>query len=130
MQKMPIGHLCRTQAAALDPVISRRTVLPITRIQNDTKSREEIMRKPAAVFTIALALGATILAPRAGAQAQDARGEEGPIDIEKCQTISQPGSYKLVKNLTFTSSSGTCLTITANFVTIDLAGFAISRPSG
>ena len=29
MQKMPIGHLCRTQAAALDPVISRRTVPPM-----------------------------------------------------------------------------------------------------
>jgi hypothetical protein len=87
------------------------------------------VRRPAALFPIALALGATILAPRAGAQAQD-RQEEGPIEIEKCQTISQLGSYKLVKNLTFTSLSGTCLTITANFVTIDLAGFTISKPSG
>ncbi len=88
------------------------------------------MRRPAALYPIVLALGATILVPRAGAQAQDARREEGPIDIEKCQTISHPGSYKLVKNLTFAGPSGTCLTITANFVTIDLAGFAISRPSG
>jgi hypothetical protein len=75
-------------------------------------------------YPIVLALGAMILAP--SSQAQDAR--EGPIEIAKCQTISQPGSYKLVNNLTFTSSSGTCLTITANFVTIDLAGFTISNP--
>jgi hypothetical protein len=85
------------------------------------------MRRPAAFFPIALALGAMMLAPVAGAQSQDAR--EGPIEIEKCQTISHPGSYKLVNNLTFTGT-GTCLSITANFVTIDLAGFAISKPSG
>jgi hypothetical protein len=86
------------------------------------------MRRPAALFPIVLALGAIILAPRAGAQAQDAR--EGPTEIEKCQTISKPGSYKLVNNLTFTGTTGNCLTITASFVTIDLAGFMISNPSG
>jgi hypothetical protein len=76
---------------------------------------------------IALALGAIILAPRAGAREQDAP-EEGPIGIEKCQTISRPGSYKLVNNLNFTGpAGGTCLPITADFVTIDLAGFTISR---
>jgi hypothetical protein len=77
-----------------------------------------------AVFPIVLALGTiflVFLVP--GALAQDAR--EGPIEIEKCQTIS---SYKLVNNLTFTGTTGTCLTITASFVTIDLAGFTISRP--
>jgi hypothetical protein len=42
--------------------------------------------------------------------------------------ISQPGLYKPVNNLTFTGSTGTFLTITANFVTIDLAGFTISGP--
>jgi hypothetical protein len=52
----------------------------------------------------------------------------GPTEIEKCQTISQPGSYKLVNNLTFTGTTGTCLPITADFVTIDLAGFTISGP--
>ncbi len=87
------------------------------------------MRGPAAFFPIALALGAIILAPQAGAQAQDAR-RGGSIDIEQCQTISHPGAYKLVKNLTFTGTTGTCLSITANFVTIDLAGFMISKPSG
>jgi hypothetical protein len=43
-----------------------------------------------------------------------------PIPIKACQTISQPGSYELANNLT---SSGDCLVIAANFVTIDLAGF-------
>jgi hypothetical protein len=79
------------------------------------------MRKLAVFLPIVLALATIILAPSALAQ-------DGPIEIEKCQTISQPGSYKLVQNLTFASSSGTCLTITANFVTIDLAGFTISKP--
>jgi hypothetical protein len=76
------------------------------------------MRGPAAFFPIALALGAIILAPVAGAR------EEGSTEIEKCQTISQPGSYKLVNNLTATGSP--CLVITADAVTIDLAGFSIS----
>jgi hypothetical protein len=40
--------------------------------------------------------------------------------------VSLPGSYKLVKNLTFTGSSGACLMITASGVTLDLAGFTIS----
>jgi hypothetical protein len=41
--------------------------------------------------------------------------------------ISQPGSYKLVNNLTVTGAGG-CLSITADFVTIDLSGFTISGP--
>jgi len=86
--------------------------------------REESMKGAAAVFPIALALGAMILMPRAGAKAQDAR-EEGPTEIKKCRTIDNPGSYKLVRNLTATGSAD-CLVITASFVTIDLAGFAIT----
>jgi hypothetical protein len=79
-----------------------------------------------ALFSFVLALGALIPAPRPGAYAQDPR-QEGPIEIKKCQTISQPGSYKLVNNLTFNGASGsTCLSITASFVTIDLAGFTIT----
>ena len=74
------------------------------------------MRRPAELFPIALALGAMVLAPGAGAR------EEGPTEIERCQTISQPGSYVLVHNLTAT---GDCLLINADFVTVDLAGFAI-----
>src|SRR5690349_9570108 len=88
------------------------------------KSREASMRRAVQIFT--LALGAIILAAHGGAQAQ----EGGPIKIEKCQTINKPGSYRLVNNLTFFTSghsAGTCLPITADFVTIDLAGFTISR---
>jgi hypothetical protein len=84
------------------------------------------MKTLAALFPMALAFG--ILVPRAGAQAQDAR--EGPTEIEKCQTISHPGSYKLVNNLTFTGTTGNCLLIAADFVTIDLADFTISGPGG
>ena len=85
------------------------------------------MRRSAALFTIALALGAMILAPRSAARA-DGR-EEGPFEIEKCQTIDKPGSYKLVRNITFTLGPPfVCLSITASFVTVDLGGFSISAP--
>src|ERR1700751_952344 len=83
------------------------------------------MKRSAAFFPIALAAAAITLVPLTGAQAQDFR-EEGPIEIEKCQTVDKPGSYKLVKNLTFTGPPGICLNITASSVTIDLAGFTIS----
>ena len=46
------------------------------------------MSKPALVFSIGLALGVISLAPLAAAQSQASR-EEGPIEIEKCQTIEQ-----------------------------------------
>jgi hypothetical protein len=89
------------------------------------------MTKPAVFRPILLALGAMILVPAGGAQAQNAREEEGPMEIEKCQTISQPGSYRLVKNLTFSGPvGGSCLSITIGNVTIDLAGFTISGPFG
>jgi hypothetical protein len=56
--------------------------------------------------------------------AQDARGD-GPIEIERCQTIDSPSSYKLVKNLTAPTNAD-CLLISASFVTIDLSGFVIT----
>jgi hypothetical protein len=85
--------------------------------------------RPVALFPFVLTLGAFILASRSGAYAQDGR-QEGPIEIDKCQTISQPGSYKLVNNITFKGPSGSaCLSITADFVTIDLAGFNITSIS-
>jgi hypothetical protein len=87
------------------------------------------MSRPATLLPIVLALGVVVLAPWAGAQAQAGR-EEGPTEIEKCQTISQPGSYKLVRNLTFTGITGVCLEVTTEFVAIDLAGFTISGPGG
>ena len=73
------------------------------------------MTRPAA-FIIALALGAMTLTPGSGARAE-------PTAITACQTISQPGSYRLANNLTAT---GDCLVITTDGVTIDLAGFSIS----
>jgi hypothetical protein len=51
------------------------------------------MKQPAAVFTTALALGTISLLRVAGAQAD-------PIEIRNCETIEEPGSYKLVNNLT------------------------------
>jgi hypothetical protein len=78
------------------------------------------MRQPAALFPIALALGATILVPGPGARA-------APTAITACQTISQPGSYVLANNLT---GSGDCLVITTSFVTINLAGFSIKAGAG
>jgi hypothetical protein len=50
------------------------------------------MRQPAALFPIALALGATILLP------QEAGARE-PTAITACQTISQPGKYVLANSL-------------------------------
>ena len=73
------------------------------------------MNKAMAGVTLAAVISAS------GAQAQ-----EGPTELDKCQTISQSGSYKLVNNLTFTGPSGSaCLPITVSNVTIDLAGFSI-----
>ena len=69
------------------------------------------MRRPAALFPIVFGLGAIILAPRLSAQAQNAR-EEGPTESEKCRTIDQPGSYKLVNSLVFIPGAEACLTIT------------------
>jgi hypothetical protein len=63
-----------------------------------------------------------------GAQERAFR-QEGPIAIEKCQTIDKPGSYKLVNNLTAPSNTD-CLVINASFVTIDLDGFSISSGGG
>jgi hypothetical protein len=86
------------------------------------------MKRSAALFPNALALGAITHAPWVSAQAQDSR-EEGPFEIEKCRTIDKPGSYKLVNNLTFSALSGACLQVTANLVTIDLDGFTITEVS-
>lgn len=90
------------------------------------------MRSPAALFPVA-ALALT-LGAASPARAQDAP-DRGPTEIKQCQTISQPGSYKLTDNLTFTAPStggitGTCLSITASYVTIDLAGFTIGQLGG
>lgn len=46
-----------------------------------------------------------------------------PQLILACQTLSQPGSYVLFRNL---SATGDCLVVASNYVTIDLAGFVVS----
>lgn len=58
----------------------------------------------------------------ASARAQNAI-QEGPIAISRCRAIDQPGSYRLVDNL---RATGNCLSISAEAVTIDLGGFAIT----
>jgi parallel beta-helix repeat protein len=68
------------------------------------------------VSVVALVLGAAFHVPWATAQ--------GPTNITECGVISGSGSYVLANNLT--ASSGDCLRFTANFVTIDLAGFFIA----
>lgn len=46
--------------------------------------------------------------------------------IATCQTISQSGSYVLARNLGSNLTAGNCLVVTADYVTIDLAGFVIT----
>jgi hypothetical protein len=46
-----------------------------------------------------------------------------PHQITTCKAITAPGSYVLAKNLT---STGDCLIMQANFITIDLGGFTIN----
>ena len=72
-------------------------------------------RTPAALFTVALALGAAFRAPEADA--------DGPRQIKECRPIDAPGSYALVRNLT---ARGDCLIIAADFVTLDLNGWTIT----
>ena len=49
--------------------------------------------------------------------------ERGAVEISRCQTIDQPGSYIVVRNL---KASGDCLVITADGVTVDLNGFTLT----
>jgi hypothetical protein len=78
--------------------------------------------KELAAFPFALVLGVTT-ALGAGAQAE-------PTEITKCETISQPGSYVLDRNLTDLAAIGDCLVISADSVTIDLGGFSITGQGG
>ena len=74
------------------------------------------MNQRAILLPIALAL-TMFFSQEAGAQA---------TQITACGTINQSGAYELANNLGFTTNSGACLEITADLVTIDLAGFSIS----
>ena len=66
------------------------------------------MKRSATFFPIVLALGTITLTPVL-VRAHDCR-EEGQIEIEKCQTIDKPGSYKLVNNLNARASAD-CIVI-------------------
>jgi hypothetical protein len=84
------------------------------------------MKRVAVLLPIVLALGAVTAASPTGAQEQHA--SIGMVKIKKCQTISNPGSYELANNIG--GVPGDCLVITADFVSIDLAGFSISGGGG
>src|SRR5688572_836579 len=71
------------------------------------------MRRVPLVATIAAAL-----LPAAAAAA--------PQLVNNCQTISQPGSYAVNRNL---NANGDCLVVAADFVTIDLQGFVLTGNS-
>jgi hypothetical protein len=75
------------------------------------------MRRRAAFIPFVLGFAAMTLTPAA-----DGR-EQGPTEIKRCQTIDQPGSYRLGNNL---NAAGDCVEIRAQGVTIDLGGFAIT----
>jgi len=49
----------------------------------------------------------------------------GPTEITACTTITEPGSYVLVNNLS-PPLPGDCIVIAADYVTIDLHGFVIT----
>lgn len=70
------------------------------------------------VFVAILALGLGALSTEGSA-----KGASGPAKIRECGTISEPGSYVVVRNLT---AVGDCLVITADNVTIDLGGFTLT----
>ena len=54
---------------------------------------------------------------------------DGQIDIATLPyTISQPGSYVVVKDLTLSTTGADGITITANNVTLDLNGHTLTGP--
>jgi hypothetical protein len=77
------------------------------------------MRRLTALFTFVLVLGAVFYAMEASAE---------PVEITECSTVVVPGSYVLANNLSISNlpTGGSCLGITTDFVTIDLAGFSIT----
>jgi hypothetical protein len=69
------------------------------------------------LFSLTLAIGAAIPA-KANAD----------VDITECGPIKDPGLHVLTNNLT--ASGGVCLTVSADSVTLDLAGFMITGQGG
>ena len=60
--------------------------------------------------------------PVAGASEEHNPAARGVVEVRRCQTIDQSGSYKAVNNL---KANGDCLVITVEGVTIDLGGFTL-----
>lgn len=52
----------------------------------------------------------------------------GPTEITACRDITQPGAYVVVNNLT--ASASDCIRVSADVVSIDLAGFTIDMTGG
>jgi hypothetical protein len=77
------------------------------------------MRRPAALFPIALALGTIAVVPRVLAE---------PTAITQCGQVLGGGSYVLANNLETTGPD--CLIIETGSVTLDLGGFVISGTTG
>src|SRR5262245_3116596 len=84
------------------------------------------------LFVLVLALGsnfvcaAVVLIDQKSAQSgKVTEGDAAGFPV----TISEPGSYRLNSNLVVTDASVTVIEITANDVTLDLAGFSIIGPN-
>lgn len=83
------------------------------------------MRTSPIVIASILAMG---LAAPADAVKPAPAPPSGPTEITACQDITQPGAYVLVNNLTATASD--CIRVSADVVSIDLAGFTIELTGG
>ncbi|HEY1259159.1 MAG TPA: hypothetical protein VGF34_07905 [Stellaceae bacterium] len=81
---------------------------------------EDGMQGRGATVATMVVLSVMILAPPAGARNLV---QQGRIAVSRCQTINQPGSYRLANNL---RATGNCFVISAEGVTIDLGGFSIT----
>jgi hypothetical protein len=82
---------------------------------------QKVARRFTLLGLTSVAIVATTLVSWPGGRAAEA---VGPVQITACTTITEPGSYIVVNNIT-PSAPGDCLIVAANFVTIDLGGFLI-----
>src|SRR5215472_10364760 len=90
-------------------------------LQTCSRSQQDGMRRRGAFLAAMLAFYlVTMFTSTAGAQSAL---QQGLIAINRCQTIDQPGSYRLVDNL---KAAGDCFVVTAEGVTIDLGGFGMT----
>lgn len=88
--------------------------------------------KKSVILVVAFTFVILLTVP-AWAQYQDTQGTGQ--SIYACTVISKPGSYVLAKNITATQSDlkrirneSACILILADFVTLDLRGYAITGP--